>query len=377
MSLQLHWYLPTSGDGRGIVGWVHSRIATSDPRPTDRAPDIEYLTDIARAAERLAFKAVLTPTGTWCEDPWVTTAALTRETQTLKFIVAFRPDALAPTLAAQMCTTYQRISRGRLLLNLVIGSDEEEQHRFGDWLGHDERYARAREFLTILRGAWSGEPFDYSGQYYNVAGATVGEVPQPEPLIFLGGASKPAITAAAEHADVYVMWAEPPPDIAERIGEVRERAATHRRLIHYGLRAHVITRDTADQAWMEASRMLEAVDSHAIAVAQQRFERTTSVGQRRMTALHGGSTENLEVYPNLWAGFGLIRRHAGTALVGSHEQVADLIEKYHNLGIDHVILSGQPHLEEAHWFAEGVMPILRQRGLLGNEYAVSRLSNVG
>ena len=363
MSLQLHWYLPTSGDGRNIVGWVHSRIATSEPRPADRAPDIEYLTDVARAAERLGYGAVLTPTGTWCEDAWITTAALTRETRHLKYIVAFRPDAIAPTLAAQMAATFQRVSKGRLLLNIVIGSDEEEQHRFGDWLDHDARYARASEFLTILRGAWSGIPFTFAGEHFKVEGATVGAAPDPAPGIFLGGASEPAIKTAAQHADVYVAWAEPPPDLAKRITHVRERAAQRGRIIQYGLRVHVITRDTAEQAWEETTRMLETIDERAIAVAQERFRRSTSVGQQRMTALHHGRTDNLEVYPNLWAGFGLVRRHAGTALVGSHQQVADRIKEYHSLGIDHIILSGQPHLEEAHWFAEGVIPILRQQGL--------------
>ena len=363
MSLQLHWYLPTSGDGRDIVGWVHSSIATTEPRPADRAPDIEYLADVARAAERLGYGAVLTPTGTWCEDAWVTTAALTRETRRLKFIVAFRPDAITPTLAAQMASTYQRMSRGRLLLNIVIGSDEEEQRRFGDWLSHDERYARAGEFLTILRGAWSGKPFSFSGEHYDVMGATVGTPPDPVPQIFLGGASKPAIETAAEHADVYLAWAEPPPALAKRISQVRESAERRGRTIQYGLRVHVVTRDTEEQAWTETTRMLEAVDGLAITVAQERFRRSTSVGQKRMTALHGGRTDNLEVYPNLWAGFGLVRRHAGTAIVGSHQQVADRIEEYHGLGIDHIILSGQPHLEEAHWFAEGVVPVLRERGV--------------
>ncbi len=363
MLLHLHWYLPTSGDGRDIVGWVHSRIATAEPRPADRAPDIEYLTDVARAAERLGYGAVLTPTGTWCEDAWITTAALTRETRELKFIVAFRPDAIAPTLAAQMAATYQRVSRGRLLLNIVVGSDEDEQHRFGDWLDHDARYARASEFLTILRGAWSGTPFSFSGEHYKVADATVGAPPDPVPGIFLGGASAPAVETAAQHADVYVAWAEPPADIAKRIAYVRTRAAQRGRTIQYGLRVHVVTRDTPERAWAETTRMLEAIDERAIAVAQERFRGSTSIGQQRMTALQHGRTDNLEIYPNLWAGFGLVRRHAGTALVGSHEQVADRIEEYHSLGIDHIILSGQPHLEEAHWFAEGVIPVLRRRGL--------------
>jgi alkanesulfonate monooxygenase len=127
------------------------------------------------------------------------------------------------------------------------------------------------------------------------------------------------------------------------------------------VRFHVITRDTAREAWAEADRLLEAMDPHAIAVAQERFRNSVSVGQRRMAALHGGSKEGLEIHPNVWAGFGLLRRHAGTALVGSHEEVAERIEEYRALGVEHFILSGQPHLEEAYRVAEGVLPLLGAR----------------
>jgi alkanesulfonate monooxygenase len=355
-----HWFLPTSGDGREVVGWVHSRVATGDPRAVGRAPDFDYLADVARAADRLGFESVLTPTGTWCEDAWITTSALVPLTSRLKFIVAFRPDTVSPTLAAQMAATFQRVSGGRLLLNVVNGGDDEEQRRYGDWLDHDRRYARTNEFLGILRGAWSGTPYDFEGEHYRVAGATVGRVPEPLPKIFLGGASDAAAEVSARHADVHLIWGEPPAAVAEQIERVRKYAAADRTPA-FGVRFHVITRDTAREAWAEADRLLEAMDPHAIAVAQERFRNSVSVGQRRMAALHGGSKEGLEIHPNVWAGFGLLRRHAGTALVGSHEEVAERIEEYRALGVEHFILSGQPHLEEAYRVAEGVLPLLGKR----------------
>jgi alkanesulfonate monooxygenase len=367
MALHPHWYLPTSGDGHEIVGWVHSRAATDDPREVGRAPSLAYLTAVAQAADQLGFESVLTPVGTWCEDPWITTSALIAATQQLAYIVALRPDAASPTLVAQMATTFQRMSGGRLHLNVVVGSDEDEQHRFGDWTEHDARYARAAEFIEILRGAWSGTPYDLDGEHYRVRGATVSEPPQPRPRLFMGGASPAALDTAARHADVFLCWGEPPDAVADRIRSVRERAADRPAdlgPIEFGIRLHVIARPTADEAWAEADRLLRGVDPQAIEVAQEKFRQSTSVGQARMNALHEGRTDRLQVSPNLWAGFGLVRRHAGTALVGSYEDVADRLAEYHDLGITHAILSGQPHLEEAFQVAEGVLPILRKRSLL-------------
>ncbi len=375
MTLHLHWFLPTSGDSRDVVGAGHASadpvlgdapLGTPGRRAVPREPDIEYLAQVARSAEQLGFEAVLTPTGTWCEDAWLTTAALTRETTRLKFLVAFRPGLITPTLAAQMAATYQRLSRGRLLLNIVTGGDVAEQRRFGDWLDHDERYERTGEFLTVLRGAWSGKPFDFTGRHYTVAGATVSRPPQPQPQLFFGGASPAAQEVAAAHVDTYLTWGEPPEAIARQLDRVRTLAAAHGRSLTFGIRLHVISRDRASDAWAEADRLLEAMDPQVIALAHRRMTDADSIGQRRMAALHNGSRENLEIYPNLWAGFGLVRGGAGTALVGSHEQVAERIEEYHALGLDHFVLSGQPHLEEAYWFGEGVRPLLAARGLLGH-----------
>nr|WP_284289439.1 LLM class flavin-dependent oxidoreductase [Angustibacter aerolatus] len=221
MAITLHWFLTTSGDGRTIVGAYHGAAGRATTRGV-REPDIDYLAQQARAADALGFTGVLTPTGTWCEDAWLTTAALVRETRRLKFLVAFRPGVLSPTLAAQMAASYQRLSRGRLLLNVVTGGDAVEQQRFGDWLDHDERYARTAEFLQVVRGAWSGQPFDFTGEHYDVRGATVAVVPDPVPDVYFGGSSEAALPVAAEHADVYLTWGEPPAQVAQKIARVRE-----------------------------------------------------------------------------------------------------------------------------------------------------------
>ena len=391
MSLKFHWFLPTSGDGRAIAGRGHSipLVGAHDTADTpgngaagrtnaagrangaataSRPPDIEYLAQIARSAEQLGFEAVLTPTGTWCEDAWLVTAALTRETARLKFLVAFRPGLTSPTLAAQMAATYQRISGGRLLLNVVTGGQSEEQRRFGDHLCHDERYARTGEFISVVRGAWEGEPYDFTGTYYQVEGATVMRPPEPRPGIYFGGSSPAAGIVAARHVDAYLTWGEPPEEVARKIAWIRGLAEREGRTLRFGIRLHVITRDSEHEAWAEAGKLLDYIEPGKIAHAQEILARSESVGQERMRALHAGyrrtgAVGDLEIYPNLWAGVGLVRGGAGTALVGSHEQVAERIEEYASLGIEEFILSGYPHLEEAYWFGEGALPVLRARGL--------------
>ncbi|MEC3980903.1 LLM class flavin-dependent oxidoreductase [Amycolatopsis sp. H20-H5] len=368
MSVKPHWFLPTTGDGRTIVERFH---ANKSAGPTaQRAPDLDYLAQVARAAEQQGFEGVLTPTGTWCEDAWLTTAALIRETRRLKFLVAFRPGVISPTLAAQMAGTFQRLSGGRVLLNIVTGGDAVEQRRFGDWHEHDERYARTDEFLSIVRGVWSGKPFDFAGEHLRVEGATTLAPPNPLPPVYFGGSSAAALPVAARHADVYLTWGEPPAQVAEKIGKVRELAEAQGRTVRFGVRVHTISRDTSAEAWGEAQKLLDALSPEQVAKAQQQLAASESVGQQRMVALHGGKIDagvrGLEIHPNLWAGVGLVRGGAGTALVGSHAEVADLIEEYHSHGVEEFVLSGYPHLEEAYWFGEGVRPELARRGLLAD-----------
>ncbi|MET8781169.1 LLM class flavin-dependent oxidoreductase [Streptomyces sp. NPDC004589] len=361
MPLTFHWFLPTNGDSRHVVGGGHGTPATAFGR--DRPPTVGYLSQIARAAEDLGFIGALTPTGAWCEDAWLTTAMVSRHTERLKFLVAFRPGFVSPTLAAQMASTFQRQSGGRLLLNVVTGGESHEQRAYGDFLDKDARYRRTGEFLDVVRGLWRGETVDLRGEHLRVEDAKLTRLPDPVPEVYFGGSSPVAGEIAARHADVYLTWGEPPAAVAEKVARIKALAAEEGRRIRFGIRLHVITRDTAEQAWGEARRLLDGFDAQTVRAVQAGLARSESEGQRRMLALHGGSRDDLEIHPNLWAGIGLVRGGAGTALVGSHDEIVERIAEYHRVGIEEFVLSGYPHLEEAYWFGEGVLPRLRAQGV--------------
>ncbi|MEU6732845.1 LLM class flavin-dependent oxidoreductase [Streptomyces physcomitrii] len=361
MSLTFHWFLPTYGDSRHVVGGGHGLPAGS--AGGQRPATLGYLAQIARAAEQLGFEGALTPTGAWCEDAWLTTAMLSQQTERLKFLVAFRPGFVSPTYAAQMAATYQRHSGGRLLLNVVTGGESHEQRAYGDFLGKAERYARTGEFLDIVRELWRGTEVTRHGRHLAVENARLERLPDPVPEVYFGGSSPAAGEVAARHSDVYLTWGEPPAQVRQKIEWIRELAAREGRTPRFGIRLHVISRDSSEAAWAEARRLLDGFTPEAIAAVQEGLGRSESEGQRRMLALHGGSPERLEVSPNLWAGIGLVRGGAGTALVGSHREVAARIEEYAALGIEEFVLSGHPHVEEAYWFGEGVLPLLAAKGL--------------
>ncbi|MEV0592856.1 LLM class flavin-dependent oxidoreductase [Nonomuraea cavernae] len=355
--MRFHWFLPTTGDGHD----VRSAITTTDSfRPAARAATVTYLTQVARAAEEAGFEAALTPVGAGCPDPWIVCAALSQHTERLKMLVAFRTGYTLPTLLAQQAQAFQQVSGGRLLLNVVTGGDPVEQRSYGDFLDHDARYGRTDEFLDVLRRTWAGEPYDHRGEHYHVEAGGLAEPLDPAPDVYFGGASPAAEQVAARRADVALMWGEPPQAVATRIARLRDLAASLGRAPRFGLRVHVIARDTAAEAWAEAGRLLAGMDPARIAEAQRRFARFDSVGQRRMVDLHAGGTRDLEIHPGLWAGVGLVREGAGTALVGSYDEVAALLREYAALGVEEFILSGWPHLEEAYRVGEYVLPRLRR-----------------
>ena len=339
MSLRFHWFLPTNGDGRDIVGGGHG-VATGAAGAI-RPPSVKYLGQIARSAEQLGFEAALTPTGTWCEDAWLTCAMLAEVTERLKFLVAFRPGQISPTLSAQMASTFQRQSQGRLMLNVVTGGESAEQRAYGDFLGKDQRYERTGEFLDIVTRLWRGETVTANGKHLSVEGARLAGLPGPVPDVYFGGSSKAAGPVAAKYSDVYLTWGEPPAAVNDKLRWIEAEADKQNRKLRLGIRLHTISRDTSEEAWRQAGYLMRALHQ--------------SGGRRGL--------RDLEIHPGLWAGVGLVRGGAGTSLVGSHEEVADLIEEYARTGITEFILSGYPHLEEAYWFGEGVLPILEQRGL--------------
>ncbi|KFC09111.1 alkanesulfonate monooxygenase [Trabulsiella guamensis ATCC 49490] len=349
MSLNLFWFLPTHGDG-------HYLGSDEGARPVDHG----YLQQIAQAADRIGFTGVLIPTGRSCEDAWLVAASMIPVTQRLKFLVALRPSVISPTVAARQAATLDRLSNGRALFNLVTGSDPQELAGDGVFLDHTARYEASAEFTHIWRRLLEGETVDFDGKYQRVRGAKLlfPPVQQPRPPLYFGGSSDVAQDLAAEQVDLYLTWGEPPEQVKEKIAQVQEKAARHGRQVRFGIRLHVIVRETNEEAWRDADRLISRLDDEIIARAQAAFAQTDSVGQHRMAALHNGRRENLEISPNLWAGVGLVRGGAGTALVGDGPTVAARINEYAALGIDSFILSGYPHLEEAYKVGELLFPHL-------------------
>ena len=362
--MQILWFIPTSGDGRHLA------------RPADaRVLSARYLRQIAEAADELGYYGVLLPTGRNCQDAWVVASTLIATTERLRFLVAVRPGVQSPTAAARMAATLDQLSEGRLLINVVTGGDPVEARGDGLFLDHDERYRLTGEFLAIWRRLMAGESVDFAGRHLTVEGASLAFPPllPGGPPLYFGGSSGIGQEIAADHVDHYLTWGEPPEAVAGKIAQMRRLAAARRRRLRFGIRLHVIVRETEAEAWSAAEDLIRYVDDAAIAKAQQSFARFDSVGQQRMVRLHRGRRESLEISPNLWAGIGLVRGGAGTALVGDPETVAARLREYAALGIDSAILSGYPHLEEAYRVAELLFPALpehreRQRdGLRGSD----------
>ncbi|HJV70381.1 FMNH2-dependent alkanesulfonate monooxygenase [Ideonella sp.] len=357
--MKILWFIPTHGDSRYLGTAQGARVA-----------DHSYFKQVAIAADSLGYEGVLIPTGRSCEDPWTVAASLIDATRRLKFLIALRPGLITPSQYARIASTFDRLSGGRLLINLVTGGDAAELAGDGQFLPHAERYAHATEFLTIWREimarSHTGEPLDFDGQHLKVEGARLlyPPVQNPHPPLFFGGSSPAAHELAAQQLNTYLTWGEPPAAVAEKVADLRQRAARYGRTLKFGIRLHVIVRETEEAAWGAAAELISHLDEATVARAQQTFARMDSEGQRRMAALHGGRynpanvREGLEVAPNLWAGVGLVRGGAGTALVGNPEQVAARLREYADLGLEYFVLSGYPHLDEAYRFAELVFPLL-------------------
>lgn len=351
--MKIFWFIPTHGDSRYLG-------TSKGGRQVDHA----YMKQIAVAVDNLGYEGVLIPTGRSCEDPWITAASLIDATKNLKFLVALRPGVTTPALAARMAATFDRLSNGRVLLNLVTGGDEQELKGDGVYEDHATRYQTAAEYTKIWREiltrSHTGESFTFHGERLSVDDAKLlyPPVQQPYPPLWFGGSSEAAQELAAEQVDTYLTWGEPPAAVEEKIQTMQAKSAAKGRRLNYGIRLHVIVRETSAEAWAAADELIRYIDDATIAAAQQKFRQMDSVGQRRMAELHNGDKSKLEVSPNLWAGVGLVRGGAGTALVGDPQTVADRIQEYADLGINTFIFSGYPHLEESIRFAELVFPLL-------------------
>jgi alkanesulfonate monooxygenase len=319
---------------------------------------------LARAVDHLGYTGYLLAISGGGADMWTTAASLAHHTYRTKFLIAAYSGVTAPLLLASQAATLDRITGGRVAINVISG-ETRIAHANGLFLDHDERYALADEYWAVWRRLFSGEAVDFDGKYIRTKSAllNVEPVQKPHPPLYFGGSSDAGLVVAAKHVQTYLSWGEPVPDVAEKVARVRALAAGHGRTLRAGVRLHLIVRDTDEEAWAATQKIYDTFDKAQIETALKVRATSDSTGVRRTTELVQGrigpNARDLEVAPNLWAGYALTGKGPGTALVGSPETVAERLHEYINqAGIDTFILSGQPHLEEAYRVAEQVFPLL-------------------
>ena len=272
------WFLPTHGDGRYLGTEVGARHIT-----------LGYLSQIARAADDLGYFGVLLPTGRSCEDSWVIASAMVPLTTNLRFLVAVRPGLSEPSMTARMAATLDRLSDGRVLINVVAGGDPVEMHGDGVWFDHGERYKATAEYLTVWRALMQGQKVDFNGGHVRVEGGKLlfPPVPKPYPPLYFGGSSDAGQDVAAGHCDVYLTWGERPTEVGEKLA--RSSATCSRTGADAVVRHPVACRGARNrgEACREADALIQHVDGEAIALSQRTFARFDF----SRTAAHGAAAQ--------------------------------------------------------------------------------------
>lgn len=349
--MHLLWFIPSFGD-EARLGDASTRVP----------PSLAHLTAVARSAESAGFEGVLVPTGEGCHDAWVVASVLAQATTSLRFLVAFRPGFVLPPVAARMASTLDRMSGGRLWLNVVTGGHPHELEKDGDvGVDHDARYRRTDEFLEVVLRSWHEQGWDHDGEFFSVRGGGIQQKPKqsPQPRIYLGGSSESAMRAAAKYADVYLMWGEPVERMAERAALAKRMAADLGRSLEVGTRFQVVCRATDEEARLDAEEIVGSIDPSYGSKLRSHSDRTDSEGQRRQNELwqqSGGDWLN----GYLWNGFARARMGASVALVGSGETIKRGLGEYVEAGIDTFILSGYRHDEEAERVGRHLMPLVER-----------------
>jgi alkanesulfonate monooxygenase len=355
------WFIPIDGDG--------AHIGTER---AERPPSFEYLREVVQTAEQAGFYSLLIPTrfanGLFDEraplaETWTMATALAAVTRRIRFLVAVRPGFISPGLFAQMAATFDQLSHGRLDVNVVPGGIQGDFERLGEQSDHGQRYARAEEFVAALRALWAKpEPVWFDGESIQLRGALVSPGPFGAsgalgngPQFYVGGASPSALAFAGRQADAFLAWIQPVDEIAELLDRARAAFSAAGRRAQFGLRSHLVVRDTEEAAWQAANELLAEAADTVKGQRQASFAGTPMVGQQAQVR----SVAEHRLGAHLWNGISTVRVNCGTAIVGTPEQVADELLGYWRLGIDEFILSGYPHVEECRRVAADVLPLVR------------------
>jgi len=359
------WFIPIDGDGEHI-GTLRA----------ERPPTFDYLRQVVGAAEEEGYHMLLIPTrfanGLFDQEAplaetWTMVTALAATSRRVRFLIAVRPGFVNPGLFAQMAATLSQITGGRIDLNVVPGGIKGEFEKMGENIDHDTRYERAGEFIAAIRKLWEAPgPVTFEGRFVKLDGVHCSPGPAgAPPRFYLGGASPAALRLAGTQSDVYLGWIAPPEETAKHLERARASFAEAGRAPAFGIRSHLVMRDTEAEAWDATEALLSRAEDRVKAQRRGLVAGTAMVG----AAAQARRFEDFRAGPRLWNGISQVRVNCGSALVGTPDQIAEELLAYWRLGIDEFILSGYPHVEECRRVARDLLP--RVRALIERERAAA------
>jgi alkanesulfonate monooxygenase len=345
---EVSWFAPICSDD-----YRHLGVPDGDLRSS-----WENTSKIVQRADELGFRNCLCPSSYQVGmDTWTFASGLAPITENINLLAAIRCGEVHPVMLGRAVATLDHMMKGRLTLNVISSPFPGEQ------ASSEYRYQRSTEVVEILRQCWTQDEINYEGEIYNLKGLTTDPVrPYQQnggPLLYFGGYSPDAVELCAKHCDVYLMWPEPEELIAERMQNVAARATVHGRTIDYGLRVHMIVRDTEQEAYEYADELVSKLDDEKGKEIRERALDAKNYGVALQAANRDRADEFGFIEPHLWAGVGRARSGCGAALVGSVDQVMSKIEAYQKMGIRSFIFSGYPHLDECEIFGTKVLPHLK------------------
>lgn len=347
--LEFGWFLPTSGD-----------TTCYGDRDRQIPPSADLFDRVVLAAEAAGFEYFLVPVAATCWEAWISSAMAVAKTRRIKALVAARPGYVSPVQLAKMGAAFDRLSGGRLAVNLIAGQSEAEAQAEGITLPKQDRYAMMDEDVSIMKALWSVRgPVDFDGRFHQLKGARISPQPASMPRFYLGGGSTEAWELSAKHADIHLFWGDTPARIAENMITIRDMAARHGRAeaIGFGMRLQIMCRETEAEAWDGAHELVRDVTE-----AQTRFIRTHYAGSAANQRVQQLAREHGDLIgPHLWTGVTRVRPGAGIVVVGNPRQCADTLQTFIDLGCSSFCLSGYLHDEEATRFARWVRPLLAER----------------
>ena len=349
-----------------FLGMIGHRLSSETIAPAGPIFDRDYIVRFAKAHEEAGFDRLLV--GHWSDQPdgFLVTALAGLSTQKIQYLLAHRPGFISPTLAARKFATLEHLLGGRLAVHIISGGSDAEQRRDGDYLTHDERYARTDAFLETVRKIWTSEqPVDIDNAFYRAeqAWSAIRPLQRPHIPIYFGGSSDAAIAVAGKHADVFALWGESLAQTQETITSVRVEAAKHRREIGFSVSFRPIIADSEAEAWEKAEHILHVATRRAEASGGGFKAKPDSVGARRLRAT---AAQGSVVDKRLWTGIAKLvgGGHNSTALVGTPEQVSDALLDYYDLGVRNFLIRGFDPLNDAQEYGKALIPITREKAAL-------------